>query len=203
MSKAIAINGKSDDWILDNEGDIMLIVGSSDPCHIRVSSKILSLASDVFKAMFSPHFREGSSLRCVENTTAELIVIALPEDDATAMLSLCQLLHYQIDMVDPYPDATDLLALATICDKYDCAHAIRYASHIWLSQLVDSADLGSLNSLLVASYLFDCAVMFTKATCRLLEGWTGPFKDFVRDLSIPESVYGEPKISWQSDLLQG
>lgn len=49
MSRRIPIVPKSDSWILDDEGDVMLVVGTSEPCRIRVSSKILSLASDVFK----------------------------------------------------------------------------------------------------------------------------------------------------------
>ena len=197
MSELIPPVSELDEWILDDEGDIMLVVGRSEPCRIRVSSKILSLASNVFKAMFGPHYREGLSLRSAVNPTAEPIIITLSEDDPTAMLSLCQLLHYQIDMVDPRPDVTTLLALATICDKYNCAGAIRYASHIWLNLLVDSAGVGGLNHILIASYLFDCAVMFTKVTSKLLKEWTGPFKELVRDLegtNIPASIYGELQI---------
>lgn len=181
MSRRIPIIPKSDDWILDDEGDVMLVVGRSEPCRIRVSSKILSLASDVFKAMFSPRFREGSSLRSAENRSTEPMIIDLPEDDPAAMLSLCQLLHCQIDMLDPHPDVMTLLSLATVCDKYNCVPALRYPSHIWLNPLVDFTGANNLNDLLVASYLFDCAEVFTKVTCKLLEKWTGSFRELIRD----------------------
>ena len=172
----------------------MLVVGRSEPCHIRVSSKILSLASEVFKAMFNPRFQEGSMLRSAENRTAEPLIVTLPEDDSAAMLSLCQLLHYQTDMIDPHPDVTALLTLATVCDKYNCAGAIRYASHIWLNPLVDSSDISSLNKLLISSYLFDYAEVFTKVTRKMLEKWTGSLKELMRDdggPTIPTSIYGE------------
>ena len=200
MSQSIPVIPKSDDWILDDEGEVILVVGKPEPCRIRVSPKVLSLASDVFKAMFSPRFREGSSLRTAENSTAEPVIITLPEDDQAAMLSLCQLLHYQIDIMDIHPDLKMLLALATICDKYNCVCAVRCAAHIWLIPLVDSADPESLNDLLVTSYLFGCSELFTQVTYKLLKAWNGSIKKLVRDqreIAVPASVYGEPHINCQ------
>lgn len=125
------------------------------------------------------------------------MIITFPEDDPAAMLSLCQLLHCHVDMVDPNPDVMTLLGLATVCDKYNCVPALRYPSRIWLNPLVDSTGANDLNDLLVASYLFDCAEVFTKVTCKLLEKWTGSFKELIRDdggITIPISIYGETQI---------
>jgi hypothetical protein len=48
---------------------------------LLVSSKVLSLASPVFEAMFKPHFKEG-----VEHhlPLGEPLIIPLPEDDLKA-----------------------------------------------------------------------------------------------------------------------
>jgi hypothetical protein len=44
---------------LDNAGDVILQLGE---VSLRVSSKVLSVASPVFRVMFSPHFLEGETL---------------------------------------------------------------------------------------------------------------------------------------------
>jgi hypothetical protein len=46
----------------DSSGDVLLSVGPSPASTFLVSSKVLSTASSVFKAMFGPNFSEGSSL---------------------------------------------------------------------------------------------------------------------------------------------
>lgn len=49
--------------VVDSEGDVLLVVGDDDARRsIQVSSKMLSSASKVFKAMFSRKFKEGSDL---------------------------------------------------------------------------------------------------------------------------------------------
>ena len=198
MSKPISVTAEPEDWILDDEGDIILAVGPTGAHRITVSSKILCLASGVFKAMMKPRFREGLSLRSAENPTAEPVVIVLPDDNPLATLTLCQLLHFQTDMVESYPDATKLLALAIFCDKYNCAGAIRYATETWLTMLVDSADVSSLKQLLIATNLLDSAVMFGRVTYRLLLKWTGSFEGLASDLddtNLPTGICGELQIS--------
>ncbi|SLM41255.1 hypothetical protein LPUS_12201 [Lasallia pustulata] len=192
MSKPISITVVPENWILDDEGDIILAVGPTGAHRITVSSKVLCLASDVFKAMTKPRFREGLSLRSPKNPTAEPVVIVLPDDDPLATLMLCQLLHFQIDMVESHPDAMKVLALAVVCDKYNCAGAIRYATEMWLNLLVGSADVSSLKQLLIATYLLDSAVMFASVTSKLLRDWTGSFKGLARELdntSLPTVIY--------------
>ncbi len=49
--------------VLDSSGDVILKLGT---ISLHVSSKVLSVASPVFLAMFGPHFQEGETLsrRC-------------------------------------------------------------------------------------------------------------------------------------------
>ena len=63
---------------IDPNGDVVLILNGK---KLLVSSKILSMASRVFAAMFSSQFREG-----LHNATPGIIpTIPLPEDDATLL----------------------------------------------------------------------------------------------------------------------
>lgn len=45
--------------IIDSSGDLILKLGKTS---LKVSSKVLSVASPVFRVMFGPHFQEGESL---------------------------------------------------------------------------------------------------------------------------------------------
>ena len=72
---------------MDPEGDVILML---DGCELQVSSKILSLASPVFKAMFGPRFAEGQG--CA--STKESRRVKLSEDDAEAMSILCEFIQH-------------------------------------------------------------------------------------------------------------
>jgi hypothetical protein len=45
--------------VVDKSGDVILTLGDAS---LLVSSKVLSVASPVFRAMFGPHFQEGNML---------------------------------------------------------------------------------------------------------------------------------------------
>lgn len=50
---------------VDPDGDIILVIGLAEDIHdvsIQVSSKVLSVASKVFKAMFSRNFKGGNEM---------------------------------------------------------------------------------------------------------------------------------------------
>ncbi|KAK3699049.1 hypothetical protein LTR37_016653 [Vermiconidia calcicola] len=49
---------------IDPKGDVCFVLNAADENKVGfvVSSKVLTLASDVFSAMLSPHFREGDAL---------------------------------------------------------------------------------------------------------------------------------------------
>jgi hypothetical protein len=48
--------------IIDPKGDVVLVVGTEDKVSIRVSSKVLSIASKVFDRMFTGSFKEALEL---------------------------------------------------------------------------------------------------------------------------------------------
>lgn len=117
---------------VDPSGDVIFIVGTSQSATtatIRVSSELLSLASSVFAALFSPRFAESIAL--VEST--ETRQISLPDDDPEAMLVVCRTLHFVENTVDDisYPL---LEKVAEVCDKYDVGFALRGWSELALQK---------------------------------------------------------------------
>ena len=73
--------------IIDDDGDVLVQTSSKE---LLVSSKILALASPVFKAMFNSKFREGSTVRSVQNP----LQLPLPDDEPDALAVLFHALHF-------------------------------------------------------------------------------------------------------------
>ena len=94
---------------IDPEGDVILICNDSE---FQVSSKVLSLASPVFKAFFSPNFAEG------QPTSDKTSRIRLHDDDAESMRLMCDILHHKC--ASPNGIGLERLErLAVLTDKYD------------------------------------------------------------------------------------
>lgn len=94
--------------------------------EILVSSKHMSFASPVFKAMLTGDFREAVELR--EKGRTE---IPLPDDDADAMIMLVKVIHGRLTSVSKYPDLILLTKIAILVDKYQCHESIEFAVNVW------------------------------------------------------------------------
>lgn len=110
---------------IDNQGDVILVAGSR---QLRVASKVLTLSSPVFRAMLEPgRFLEGQTHRDSDNPA----IVKLEEDDPEALTLLCDILHFKSVGI---PSQIGLLVAVTdICDKYQCAPAIKCHIACWLS----------------------------------------------------------------------
>lgn len=85
---------------------------SSAVRNFQVSSKLLSLASPVFKALFSPGFAEG------QPTSSNPIRIQLHDDDADSMCLMCAVFHHKCAWANGI-GLEILKRLVIITDKYD------------------------------------------------------------------------------------
>ena len=100
---------------IDPAGDVIFSFPQNDvenEPRLLVSSKVLSLASPVFAALFRPHFREGTELL----TSDAPIVMPLKDDAFDTFTILCRALHHpqlEIEM-----DIGLLCRLAEVSDKY-------------------------------------------------------------------------------------
>ena len=130
--------------------------------HIRVSSKHLTLASRVFKAMLRPGFAEGSSLQ--EKGTGEL---HLPDDDPSALLVLMNLAHCQIRRIPRRVDLDMLTQLSILVDKYELHEITEMFTDSWFSGLKAGPPehfTEELLSWISVSYVFRREEIFTKCT---------------------------------------
>ncbi|QSZ33612.1 hypothetical protein DSL72_005180 [Monilinia vaccinii-corymbosi] len=137
----------SDKVIIDPDGDVMLVLDASETLahhhrgekdksvdsestsisstnekkiHILVSSKHMSLASPVFKAMLQGGFQEGLKLK-----QSGRIDLALPEDDAEAWKILIGIIHGRFRSV-PLGITLELFTqIAVLVDKYQM-HEVPY-----------------------------------------------------------------------------
>ncbi|KAH6673377.1 hypothetical protein B0J14DRAFT_562842 [Halenospora varia] len=156
---------------IDPDGDVLFVVGCDKlTARLRVSSKVLSLASPVFAAMFSPRFKEGSSLN--SGCPYEL---PLPEDEPEAMTLLCNCLHFRTDHIPRSVEFSLLKALAILCDKYNVANAISAWNILWLQKWETSKCEDGFEGLLTVIYALDCAEAFAKISRRAIQDQVGPF----------------------------
>ncbi|KAH6664827.1 hypothetical protein B0J14DRAFT_606782 [Halenospora varia] len=135
--------------VIDPHHDAVLRLNGDD---LLVSSKVLSLVSPVFEAMFKPHFKQGfEHLQLGEPT-----VIPLPEDDLEATTLFCHVAHHCSYDIPSIPSPLCLENLAIFCDKYICAEAIVGYGTLWIQE---TAGLSHLKTS-VASYYSHMLLIF-------------------------------------------
>ncbi len=117
---------------VDPAGDVILTVGSETSggqARLRVSSKVLSLASPAFAAMVSPKWSESAN----KASSSEPQYISLPEDESPPMEWICQILHFRKDILTNQ-DIPFFVGVAQLCDKYDLESPIK----IWVELCLKS-----------------------------------------------------------------
>ena len=137
----------------DPEGDLVLVIGSGEnQKSIRASSKVLSLASPVLAAMFSPRrFSEGSAL-----SSSNPPNIHLPEDDPEAVTVFCRLVHFrEYQGNQKAPSFNELLNMALFCDKYDAGLALNPWCELWFPFQPGSEKDGDYRNMLALAYAFN------------------------------------------------
>jgi hypothetical protein len=149
--------------------------------EILVSSKILSNASPVFQAMLDGRFLEGVQLSDSKASPGqEPYRLLLPDDDFTAMLLLCRILHFKFKGIPEQPRSNLLLALAGVCDKYQCIQTLKYCGALWLrnwtSSLpdVEEASIENISRLLIFAYVADLPHEFCEVAWTLVLYHEGP-----------------------------
>ena len=155
--------------IIDAQHDIILRLIGGD---LLVSSKVLSLASPVFEAMFKPHFKEG-----VEHhlQLKERPVINLPEDDLETTTLFCQVIHHRSHDIPRIPSPHCLENLAIFCNKYICGGALVSYGTLWLQRHSGPLSMEDLSRLLLFAYVLDLPESFATVSREMLLQQTGQF----------------------------
>ncbi|KAK5071263.1 hypothetical protein LTR64_007766 [Lithohypha guttulata] len=129
-------------------GDLVVAFGQGDAVKIaKVHKSFLQAASPVFATLLGSQFQEGHKTYSVANP------LPFPEDDPTAMLNLCRILHWQSGTVDISTDDW-LQQLAIVCDKYRCAQALKE----FFQARIDTADLSYTDSCIISLLVGDLEV---------------------------------------------
>jgi hypothetical protein len=105
---------------IDRKGDLVIRAGITPTVLMRVSSKHLTMASDVFEALLGPHFAEGQEQHNEQNP------LSFADDSATSLEILLRIIHHKMETgVRP----KDLPGLVIVSDKYGCISASRSYIH--------------------------------------------------------------------------
>ena len=155
---------------VDPAGDVILSVGpekNGDHARLRVSSKVLSLASPVFAAMVSPKWSDSAN----KASSSEPQHISLPEDDSSPMEWICQILHFRED-ISTNKDIPFLVSVAQLCDIYDFKPPIKP----WVGLCLEPAKItvfdvekeADLTGLMYISSVFRDSETFWSSSAMLL-----------------------------------
>lgn len=191
--------------IADPDGDIVLLLdpeerdGPGSPSynrHILCSSKHLTLASPIFKAMLKHTFSEGATLMTIGQ-----VKIPLPEDDPTLMTSLVLLIHNRHNHPDIRPprDLSLLNRAAILVDKYQIHEAVSYFTAAWARCYLDHNAIRfhpfrEFPLLFCVAWVFELEAPFKEITRFIQYNCVGSIKDLMEigdeDLPIPAGVIG-------------
>lgn len=129
---------RTPETIIDPEGDLWLVVGSTPAEKFLVSSKVLKLASPVFHVRLRDYERGGDITPSTNDfeDVSPIREICLPDDNPDTMRTILQVVHFKTNQLPEdtgYDNYTDtVFNLAVLCDKYDMIGALRMMFNPWL-----------------------------------------------------------------------
>ncbi|KAF2651676.1 hypothetical protein K491DRAFT_567604, partial [Lophiostoma macrostomum CBS 122681] len=145
---------------VDSQGDVMLkLTKNESTTKLLVSSKTLTLASIVFKAMFNGKFAEGQGL-----STATPPEVELPDDDPVLMEMLCNITHLRASHILEDLSLSNLADFAILCDKYACVGAVYPWVKLWVQKPLSKPKQPDYEKLVLITYLMDLPQEFFTAT---------------------------------------
>jgi len=182
---------------VDPAGDLNLLVKHHGQDKIfQVSSKVMSLASPVWRTMLDPSgpFREAKP---------DIGEIAFPEDDAEALLIVLLAAHlcYQ-EVPQSGVGYKQLLEICIVCDKYDCIQLMRPWISNWEVSLATFADKDTYEEWLFIAWTTGDRATFERIARKLaFESTIGSFprrclteSDKELGENMPPGIVGQSRI---------
>jgi len=166
--------------------------------EFRVSSRHMSLASPVFRAMLESKFKES------QLNEQGLYEVQASEWDAEAFVILLDIIHGHHRDVPKRISVEILSNIAIIVDYYGCHEIMEFVLTAWLTYLGEPEEFVKEDPLrwLFISWVFRQEALFTVATKMLLLYDNG---EYVVDLPIPQPILGNSasfQISFLSNAYQ-
>jgi hypothetical protein len=164
---------------IDTDGDV--VINCSGVCFL-VSSKAVSLASPVFRAMFTSMFKEGLALRAPSSPGGRA-TIKLPSDSADAFRIFSYYAHHNLEALPNTISPDSLLELAIFIDKYGCAALMMHTCETWSKQCLKGVSEEGLWQLLQAAYVLRWESSFAQISRSLIQKRKEPFHDWAFAIS--------------------
>lgn len=144
--------------ILDPHGDLVLVVNKAEnQRRFRVSTKVLSLASPVWRVMLDPSGQFQEARR--ENGE-----VAFPEDDPNILYILLQIIHLRPRSLPKTLEVDELVGLAILCKKYDTAEIVApWVEGKWLSSLFGYSHRDGFEDLVIIVWVFQCGSLYASS----------------------------------------
>ncbi|KAE9961194.1 hypothetical protein BLS_003306 [Venturia inaequalis] len=116
------------------DDNITLLVKREDGptiCRYTVSRTVMCIVSPVWRAMLAGRFKEAN----VQNRDIPLI-----DDDPEALLTVLRIAHHRSYEVPKALTLSQLVNIATICDKYDTVAMCRPYIGIWATPYIETVN---------------------------------------------------------------
>ena len=150
--------------IVDIDGDLTMSLKGG---NLRVSRKVLSLSSPVFRAML------GAESRFSESTDKEFErdgtqVVSFEDDDFQTMAIVARIMHLQSNQVPKKLTFKQLYQVAILCDKYDFKECLGPWPNIWAKPYLKSYALEGYEGWLFMSIVFGNEEIFKDISKHLI-----------------------------------
>ncbi|KAF5557800.1 hypothetical protein FMEXI_538 [Fusarium mexicanum] len=172
--------------VVEDDGDSEFAEETPDVVRMRVSSKHLTFASKVFRAMLQGSWSEGSSSSSPRGSPRQ---VATSDWDAKALAIVLDTIHGRFLQIPKDINLFLLARIATIVDYYQCYESMEPIINLWTSrnfferETLEPYSKISLLRLYVA-WVFENDVLFTAVARRVLSYSKGPSEFDLKDLPI-------------------
>ncbi|KAK2802232.1 hypothetical protein FQN50_007412 [Emmonsiellopsis sp. PD_5] len=149
--------------------------------HVLVSSQRMRMASSVFNDIFNSNFRyENLGVTRAFTGSGHHLVVSLPEDDAVALVTLCNIIHGKTNDIPKTPSVSELYSLAVLGHKYSCTEMLSVLMKSWMEEectFLRHIDSGDLWMLLHVAYIQNNSYAFKSLSRQILLHNAGPTLD--------------------------
>jgi hypothetical protein len=176
---------------------IVQLLNKEATIECTVNSHILKHASQVFNAMLSKdRFKEGTELS-LSSAKSELYKLELHDDDASAMITILNVLHHRCHGVPKLILFNQVVNIAELSEKYCLYGALYPWAQLWMEQVKFNAYLSGYEDWLLVAWAFRNGEVFRELSrIVILESAArGSSEDNLLHPSLPHSVVGKSPIS--------
>ena len=146
--------------VIDDDGDLYMDLPGG---KLKVSRKVLTLTSPVFRAMLGAGSKFAETARKVFAPDG-IHIVSFGDDDFETMKIITRITHLQTDQVPESLSFDQLYQIAVLCDKYDLKRCLGQWPNTWAAPYLDSFAKDGFQRWLFMSIVFQFAGLYKKVT---------------------------------------